>query len=225
MKFYAFAIKEDLRHPVNSLLILLLPIPLLFIPANAGSYPFGISLYGMVIMYSSFLLSRPVAEDRMHGIITRIAASPVRPFTYLASHLLGYLTLLGIQMSLFMIGSMIAHGDAVHGRLPILSLYLSFSIMCLALSLSWNTLFRSFNISFGLFAGLASLLCLVGGVSIPLFLLPRSIIGYIMFLPTYWLPHGLDAIHAGDMVAFWQSHAILLVFASIFLLIGSKRRF
>ena len=224
MNLYLFAIKEDIRHPLNIILIFLLPLPVLFIPANTDSYPFGLSLYGMIIVYSSFLLSRPVVEDRMKGISVRIAASPISTLCYLSSHLLGYLTLLAVQIFILLIGSLIIHGDAVSGRLALFTLYLTFGIMCLSMTLAWNVLFKSYNISFGIFSGFASLMCLFSGVSLPLFLLPSSIIRYIMFLPTYWLPYGLDAWFTGDTSAFIQAHAILLVYACIFLLIGSKRR-
>lgn len=224
MNLYLFAIKEDIRNPLTIILIFLLPVPVLFIPANSGSYPFGLSLYGMIIVYSAFLLSRPVVEDRMKGIAVRIAASPISPIRYLSSHLAGYLSLMVVQICLLLLGSTIVHGDAVSRRFVLFTLYLTFAFMCLSMTLAWNVLFKSFNISFGLFSGFASILCLFSGVSLPLFLLPSSMIRYIMFLPTYWLPFGLEAWFTGDTFALLQAHAILLVYACIFLLIGSKRR-
>ncbi len=224
MNLYLFAIKEDIRHPLNIILIILLPIPGLFIPANSGSYPFGLSLYGMIIVYSSFLLTRPVVEDRMKGIAVRIAASPISTLRYLASHLAGYLSLLIVQICILLLGSLIIHGDSVAGRFSLFTLYLTFGIMCLSMALAWNVLFKSYNLSFGIFSGFASVMCLLSGVSLPLFLLPHSLIRYIMFLPTYWLPYGLEAWFTDDTFGLLQAHAILLVYACIFLLIGSKRR-
>ena len=224
MNLYLFAIREDIRQPLNILLILLIPFSLLFIPANADGFPMGINLYGLVLVYSTFLLTRPVVEDRMKGIVVRIAASPMGTFRYLSNHLLAYLTLITVQIVLFLIGSLVMYGDAVFDRLSIFALYFSFSIMCIAFSLAWNSLFRTFNLSFGVFSGVASIMCLASGISIPLFLLPRSLIGYIMFLPTYWLPHGLLAIYEGDSAGMLVAHAVLLFYAVIFLLVGSKRR-
>ncbi len=224
MNVYLFALREDLRSPLNIILILLLPIPLLFIPANPDSYPFGISLFGMVILYSSFLLSRPIIEDRMKGIVVRIAASPISTFRYLSSHLLAYLTLLVVQILIMLTGSIIIHGSAIQGRLVLFTLYITFAFMCLSFTLAWNVLFKSYNISFAVFSGIGSLMCLFSGVSLPLFLLPTSIVRYSMFLPTYWLSYGLEALFGGDTRALLQAHVILLVYACIFLLIGSKRR-
>jgi len=224
MNIYLHALREDLRNPLHIILVFLLPIPVLFIPAHPHSFPFGLTLYGMMLFYSAFLLSRPIVEDRMQKIVIRIAASPVSTLQYLASHLLAYVTLLIVQIGIFLMGSLILHGDLVWDRIGLFALYISFSIMCIAFTLAWNMLFRSFTISFAVFAGVASLMCLFSGVSMPLFLLPTPIIRYIMFLPTYWLPHGIEALYHGDVGAIAQSHMILLAYAVIFLLLGSKRR-
>jgi ABC-2 type transport system permease protein len=178
----------------------------------------------MVMLYSAFLLTRPVVEDRMKGIVVRIAASPISHLRYLSSHLLAYFTLILIQILLFCLGVLIVHGGNIHGYGNLLLLYLSFSIMSIAFALAWNTLFRAFNLSFGIFSGVGSAMCLISGVSLPPFLIPESITGYTMFLPTYWLPYGLDAIYHGDTSGILISHAVLWAYAAIFLLVGSKRR-
>ncbi len=224
MNIYLFALREDLRNPLYVILVFLLPIPVLFIPAHPHSFPFGLTLYGMMLFFSAFLLSRPIVEDRMHKIVIRIAASPVSTLQYLASHLLAYATLLIVQIIVFLIGSLILHGGLVWGRLGFFALYISFSIMCIAFTLAWNMLFRSFTISFAVFSSMAPMMCLFSGISIPLFLLPTPIIRYIMFLPTYWLPHGIEALYQGDVGEIVQSHIILLAYAVVFLLLGSKRR-
>jgi ABC-2 type transport system permease protein len=224
MNLYTFALKEDCRQPLNVVLIALLPTALLIIPAHPETFPFGLYLYGMVLLYSAFLLTRPVVEDRMKGIVVRIAASPISHLRYLGSHLLAYFTLLCIQILLFCVGILIVHKGNIHGYGNILLLYVSFSIMAIAFALAWNTLFRAFNLSFGIFSGVGSVMCLISGVSLPPFLIPESITGYTMFLPTYWLPYGLDAIYHGEASGILISHVVLWAYAIIFLLVGSKRR-
>jgi ABC-2 type transport system permease protein len=224
MNLYTFALKEDCRQPLNIVLIALLPMVLLIIPAHPQSFPFGLNLYGMLLLYSAFLLTRPVVEDRMKGIVVRIAASPISHLKYLNSHLLAYLTLIGAQILIFMIGVLVVHKENVHGYGNIVLLYVSYSIMAIAFALAWNTLFRSFNLSFGIFSGFGSVMCLVSGVSLPPFLIPEILTGYTKFLPTYWLPHGLDAIYHGNTSGILISHVVLWAYAIIFLLVGSKRR-
>ena len=193
MNIFSFAFKENTRHKVNLFLIGILPFPLLLIPANEYSLPFGVNLYGMLIIYTAFLLARPIAEDRMKGMILRIAASPVSILRYLGSHLAANFLLLGFQILLFIAGSLLVHRLPVATYLILVSLYLSFAVMSTALAVAWNSLFRSFNLSFGLFAGIASLMCLVSGISMPLAAIPLAIQKITMFLPTYWLPYGIAA--------------------------------
>ncbi|HAE20949.1 MAG TPA: hypothetical protein DCG47_01315 [Spirochaetaceae bacterium] len=224
MSIFTLALKENTRHRINLFLICLFPFPLLLIPTNGVSFPFGINLYGMLIFYTAFLLSRPIAEDRMKGMIVRIAASPISAFQYLSSHLAAYFLLLGLQILLFIAGSAFVHRLEPLVYLKLFSLYISFAVMSTAFSVAWNSLFRSFNLSFGLFAGLASILCLVSGISIPLLIIPQSIQRFAMFLPMYWLPYGIEALRAFRYADMLLAHAILLGYAAVFLLAGTRRK-
>jgi ABC-2 type transport system permease protein len=224
MNIFRLALKENSRHKVNLILVCILPFPLLLIPANETSFPFGINLYGLLVFYTAFLLARPVAEDRMKGMILRIAASPVSTFRYLGSHLAAYFLLLGIQILLFLAGSALVHRLEVLVYLNLLCLYLSFAVMSTAFAVAWNSLFRSFNLSFGLFAGIGSLMCLVSGISMPLEVIPLSVQRYTMFLPTYWLPYGIDALQPVRYPDLMLAHAILLAYAVVFLLAGTRRK-
>ena len=224
MNIFQIALKKNIRHKVNLFLIFILPFPLLLIPGNEFSLPFGMYLYGMLILYTAFLLARPIAEDRMKGMILRIASSPVHILRYLGGHLSAYLLLLIFQITLFLGASALVHQLNGVVYLYFFGLYLSYAAMSTALAVAWNSLFRSFNLSFSLFAGFASIMCLVSGVTMPLSLIPLSIQKFVMFLPTYWLPYGIDAIHGERFIDLVQAHAILIAYATIFLLAGTRRK-
>ena len=224
MNIFRLALRENTRHRVNLVLVCLIPFPLLLIPANETSFPFGLNLYGLLVFYTAFLLARPIAEDRMKGMILRIAASPISTFHYLGSHLAAYFLLLGVQVLLFLAGSAFVHRLGVPAYLNLLLLYLSFAAMSTAFAVAWNSLFRSFNLSFSLFAGIGSLMCLVSGISMPLAIIPRSIQRFTMLLPTYWLPYGIDALQALRYPDLMLAHAILLGYAVVFLLAGTRRK-
>ena len=224
MNIFVHAMKEATRYRINLVLVFLLPFPLLLIPAEVGAFPFGLSLYGLLVLYTAFLLGRPIAEDRIKGIIVRIAASPLGVWRYLGGHLAAGFLLLGVQISLFLIGSYFVHGLATIEYLHLFLLYLSFSVFCTSFALAWNNLFRSFNVSLGLFSGIGSVLCLVSGVSLPLMLIPQQIRNVTMFLPTYWLPFGIEALHAARYGDLLLSHAILVTYAAILFIAGTVRK-
>jgi ABC-2 type transport system permease protein len=187
-------------------------------------FPFGISIYGLLNMFTSFLLCRPIVEDRMRGVLLRISAAPVSYVKYAASHLSAYLLIICIQIAVFITGISIIYQFELLQYVQIAILYITFSVMTTALAVAWNSLFTSYSLSFGLFSGFGSVMALLSGVSIPLVLIPQTLQTYTRFLPTYWLPYGLDAIYSGDISGLIISVVILLCYAFLFILAGTKRK-
>ncbi|MHC1691493.1 MAG: ABC transporter permease [Sphaerochaetaceae bacterium] len=225
MTIFLFALQQNLKQRIALLLLFVLPLPLLFIPSVTGSLPMGFSLFGLLNLYTAFLMCRPVVEDRMQKIVVRIAASPVSHGYYLASHLLASLLLLSVQCLIFVIASIIFFGPGRTNYLVLFLLYFSYSAMVISLSLAWNSMFHSYNTSFALFSGIGSIMCLVSGLSFPLSLLPQPVQTIVRILPTYYLAHGLAMLDRQSGSGILQSAVVLWIFAGIFLLIGSKRRF
>ncbi|MDD3058276.1 MAG: ABC transporter permease [Spirochaetales bacterium] len=225
MTIFLFALQQNLKQRISLLLLLVLPLVLLFIPSMTGSLPMGFSLFGLLNLYSAFLLTRPIVEDRMQKIVVRIAASPISHAYYLSSHLLASLLLLAVQCLVFVVASILYFGPHVTNYLVLFLLYVSYSAMVLSLSLAWNSMFRSYNTSFALFSGIGSIMCLVSGLSFPLSLLPQSVQTMVRILPTYYLANGLLMLGKQSGSGVLLSAVVLWVFTGIFLLIGSKRRF
>lgn len=225
MIIFKHALKRSFNQPLSILITLILPIAIIFIPSLGNGYPNGLYLYGMLSLFSAFILSKPIVEERLSGIIIRISATPTKYISYLSSHLLAYLSILVVQNIIFILGIYIYWSDIDINYGFILSLNFAYSIMAIAFSLCWNSLFRSYNLSFGLFSGIASVMCLFSGISMPLKLIPENIEKFIIVLPTYWLPYGLNSLHDGKINSVLIAHLVLLVYSGILLLIGSKRRY
>ncbi len=225
MIIFKHALKRSFNQPLSILITLILPIAIIFIPSLGNGYPNGLYLYGMLSLFSAFILSKPIVEERLSGIIIRISATPTKYISYLGSHLLAYLSILVVQNIIFILGIYIYWSDIDINYGFILSLNFAYSIMAIAFSLCWNSLFRSYNLSFGLFSGIASVMCLFSGISMPLKFIPKNIEKFIIVLPTYWLPYGLNSLHDGKINSVLIAHLVLLVYSGILLLIGSKRRY
>jgi ABC-2 type transport system permease protein len=224
MSIFIFALKENLRHRISLLMILVFPLVLLFIPSMDGMLPMGFGLFGLLNFYSAFLMSRPIAEDRMNKVMVRIAASPVSHFYYLVSHLAAAALLLSIQCLVFVIASAIFFGFSMVNYFVLFLLYCSYSVMGISFALAWNMMFLSYTTSFALFSGVGSIMCLISGLSFPLRLLPIAMQRTVRVLPTYWLAHGLGALGDSSPSGLLLSVVILWTFTGIFLLVGSKRR-
>ncbi|WP_321300112.1 ABC transporter permease [uncultured Sphaerochaeta sp.] len=224
MSIFTFALKENLRQKLTLPLLLLFPLVLLLVPSMPGSLPMSFSLFGLLNFYSAFLLVRTVAEDRMRGVLVRIASSPISHTHYLTSHLAAGSLLLILQSLVLLVASFIVHGSGTTNYLLLFILYCSYSVMTLSFSLAWNTMFRSYTTSFALFSGVGSILCLVSGLTFPLRFLPPAMQRMVRVLPTYWLAHGLEALYEQAGASLLLAVVILLIFAGIFLLVGSRRR-
>ena len=224
MSIFTFALRENLRQKLTLPLLLLFPLVLLLVPSMPGSLPMAFSLFGLLNFYSAFLLVRTVAEDRMRGVLVRIASSPISHAHYLTSHLAAGSLLLITQSLVLLVASFIVHGSGTTNYLLLFILYCSYSVMTLSFSLAWNTMFRSYTTSFALFSGVGSILCLVSGLTFPLRFLPPAMQRMVRVLPTYWLAHGLEALYEQAGASLLLAVVILLIFAGIFLLVGSRRR-
>lgn len=225
MIIFKHAFKRSLSQRASIVAIFLLPIAFVFIPAFGNSYPNGLYLNGMTIFFTSFLLCRPLVEERLNKISVRISAAPIQYMSYLASHLLAYTVILINQNLIFLLVFRLRWPDLAINYFSILMLYFLFDLLALTFCLFWNSLFKSYTLSFGLFSGVGSIMCLVTGISIPLKMIPENFQNLVLVLPTYWLPYGIDSLYAKNIEYTILSGCILLVYSGIFFLIGSKRRY
>lgn len=225
MIIFKHALKRSLAQPISILITLILPIGIIFVPPLTNSYPNGIYLYGLLSLFSGFILSKPIVEERINKISVRISATPTKYISYLGSHLMAYTSILVVQNIIFILEIYLYWKDLNINYGLIFTLTSAYSLMVIALSLCWNSLFRSYNLSFGLFSAFASLMCLVSGVTMPLQVIPEEIKKFIVVLPTYWLPYGLKSLNDGNINYVLIAHLVLLVYSVILLLIGSKRRY
>ncbi|WP_367565752.1 ABC transporter permease [Lacrimispora sp.] len=226
MTIFHFALLRSLRKKSTLITILILPAAMILIPPLwTEENAIGFSFFGITILYGAFLLVRSIMTDRESRTIVRIFAAPVTTFQYLFQNLLGYLVLLMAQILLFaLVGSLLYGWQAsIAGKLVLG--YGLFAAVSIALSLAWNSLFRSSAISGGIFSVVVSVMALLGGVFVPLSLLPDILQTIGMLFPTFWLSSILMDITGGNPpFEFWVSGAVLALFTTAFLIFGSKRR-
>lgn len=225
MTLFVTALKRSFHSIANIIVIMFLPLAFVLFPVfEPTGIPQGLSWYGMIVLFSAFLLAKQLIDNRTNRTIIRIAASPISHFKYLSMHLLAFTAILWVQNTLFFIVMKIHWQDAIESVFWILSLYYALSVMMIALCLFWNSLFKTYYTSLALFAGVGSLLTMITGVTVPLAMLPDSILEVARFLPPYWFAHGLEMVYNGNETNVLTSLAIMLIFALFFLVVGSRRR-
>jgi len=220
------ALKRILKQRLMLAVIFILPIFLLLMPSpRDGVVSMSHGLFGLIMFFAAFLLTKQIIDDRTQKTIVRIAASPLSHRDYLLGHMASYMLVLTFQSLLFFLMNMMFLSEGLVFNLYALVLYIIFGFMSLSFSLFWHTFFRSYATSMALFTVIVNIFALVGGLTVPVRLLPDGLQRTAIITPTYWYAHGIDEAFLMNPLNVLISLLILVVFAIIFLTIGSKRRF
>jgi ABC-2 type transport system permease protein len=226
MTVFRFALKRSFRSPFNIVLLCVLPVGLVFVPVVPGSVlPLGFHLYGQVIMFAAFLMVRTTVEDRLSGVLGRIAAAPVSYFRYLWETLLAYGLLLVAQNAAVVGLGVMRYGGYLAAPVLQFAAFSSFSLVSIAFSLAGFSLFGRREIAYASIASAITLLSMLGGFYAPVEMMPDALQKAAMLTPPYWLIHALGVLQGGEPLGrYVLSVAIMLLFAMAFLVVGSRRR-
>jgi ABC-2 type transport system permease protein len=221
-----FALKRAFRSPANILLLCVLPVGVVFIPAMEGwTLPMGFHFYGQVIMYAAFLMVRAIMEDRLSGVLTRVAAAPVSYLRYLAENLLAYGLLLLLQSALVVGLGVVVHGARIPSPILLFLAYSCYSLAAIAFALAWCSLFGRRDVAYGTLATVIILLSMLGGFYWPIEIMPEAMQRVAMVTPPYWMIEAARVLQQGGPPGrFVLCLAIMLLFAVAFLVVGSRRR-
>ncbi len=224
---FELALKRILRQRLTLVLMISFPIVLAFLPQPEGMQTPTIAygIFGLVILFVAFLLTKQVIEDRQSKTIVRIAASPISHRDYLVGHLAAYMIVMMIQLTFFFLLSLIQWTAPVSFYVWAYLLMFMFTVMAICFSLFWHSMFKTYATSIAIFSIAANLMAVIGGMTFPLALLPDRLRTVAVVLPTYWYSYGLEQATEMNFNYVMLCLLILLGFAIIFLTIGSKRRF
>ena len=226
MTILRFALRRSFRGGFNILLLCVLPVGVVFIPPQEGTtLPLGIHFYGQVIMFAAFLMVRSLVDDRVSGVLTRIAVAPVSYFRYLWETLLAYGILLILQNALVVGLGLVLYGRSLGPPLLQLVAFASFSLTSIALCLAVFSLFGRREAAYGALSTIILVLSLVGGFYWPVEMMPEPLQKVALLTPPYWLVKALTVLRrGGPPTRFALSVVIMLLFTMAFLVVGSRRR-
>ena len=220
------AIKRILKQKLTLFVVFAIPLFLIIVPAPTEEmFSMRYGLFGLLLFFSAFLLSKQIIDDRSQKTVVRIAASPLSHKAYLAGHLMSYFLVIALQSIFFFLINLILASEGLTFNLIALSLYLFMGVLSLSFSLLWHTFFKSYATSMALFAVIVNIFALLGGLTVPVSMMPEPMQRVVVVIPAYWYSFGLEQAYLESYLNVVLSLLILLVFAIIFLTIGSKRRF
>lgn len=223
---FELVMKRALRQRLIMAMVIVFPILLVLIPqpTNIETPTLSYGFFGLVMMFVTFLLAKQVIEDREMRTIVRIASAPISHRDYLLAHLGAYTLIMIFQVTVFWVLSFIVWDAPWSFFLSGYSLMLIFAITATGFALFWHSLFKRYTTSISVFSVVANLMAVLGGMSLPLALLPDHLRRVAVVLPTYWYAYGLEQATEKTFGMVILSLCILIGFATIFITVGSKRR-
>src|SRR5690625_496330 len=224
MKILALDQEADgLKESLNAWSTQTASIPIHTIDADkAASTGTGLLLYGMIILYAAFLFTSRLTEDREAGMSARIASTAISSWRYLLEHLASFSLILIIQNMLFVIAYQIFYPEGLVDPVLITLVLMIFSILSVGLMLLISELCRS---SFTLMIASTIVIMLssiLGGLFVPIDLLPSTLEKIAMITPTYWFTQTLDAFYTQERYGFPLT--MMFMFTVIFYLFSGWKR-
>jgi len=224
MKILALDQETDgLKESLNAWSTQTASIPIHTIDADkAASTGTGLLLYGMIILYAAFLFTSRLTEDREAGMSARIASTAISSWRYLLEHLASFSLILIIQNMLFVIAYQIFYPEGLVDPVLITLVLMIFSILSVGLMLLISELCRS---SFTLMIASTIVIMLssiLGGLFVPIDLLPSTLEKIAMITPTYWFTQTLDAFYTQERYGFPLT--MMFMFTVIFYLFSGWKR-
>lgn len=227
MTIFYYAFKRSIANKTNLVFLALFPIILIFFPTAEywPHLPYGYQYFALFNLFISLKLTGLLLEDRMRGVVKRLAVAPITHFRYLTQNLCAYFIILAMQCIL-LIGGGVLVGHELYQPFWLFVLFISFSLSSIGFSLMWISFFRNREMSMITFVSVISLIAVLGGVIVPLELLPDILKKISIVLPTYWLAEGIDWVVFGSqgMMKFLAINGMLLLYTFLFLIIGSTRK-
>lgn len=184
----------------------------------------GLSLYAIIIIYGSYLLSRMFVEDKESGLIVRIATTPIPPWRYLLEYLACFSIILFVQNIITILAYMAINPHGMVHPLLVLLTFMAYSIMCIGLMLTISTICRTSFIMMCTSSIIVMLLSIVGGLFFPIRMMPEAMKKIAMVTPTYWFSKALDSIFSASPQFIYQ-FTMLAGFAVVFFLVGSWKKY
>ena len=229
MTVFKYALLRGIRSPMSIAVNFGLPFALILLRnlwvGDGIALQNGFTLMAAVLMFGSFLVARGIMNDRQDGTVIRILAGPTTTFRYLTQNLLACMLPLAASIVVVITTGYFLYDWRLSVAFALMLCYTMFATACVAFSFAWSCLFKSREVGFSIFSVVAMFMAALGGLIIPLSMMPDMLRYIGALFPAYWAAFGLETLlNYGAAGRYWLSLGAMALFAVAFLLYGGKRR-
>ncbi|MCL2603741.1 MAG: ABC transporter permease [Defluviitaleaceae bacterium] len=230
MTIFWYALRRGLTRPVSLALNSILPITFISV-ANSEAFGTGPEARGYffvsyVILFGAFMMAGSIQADRIDGVLTRILAGPITFRNYLMQNFFAGLAPMVVLSAILGVIGILRHGwDLPFAGLVVLT-YIMLSATSIGLSFVWSCFFKDREASTVAFSLILTLMAFLGGMLIPLSMMPATIRHIGALFPAHWAARAFEELIAyeGATAQYWTSILALALFSAALILYGSKRR-
>jgi len=215
------------KKPVSFAMACVTPLALMFLSFLwEGDNQLGLALLTFVVMSSGFITSQTILTDRLEGTITRILVAPISKFRYLTESLIATSVPIIIQLLLVATAGMVLHDWSFIFAIAIFICYGALGLASVAMSFAWYQSMKSKESSTAGLSMLITLMAFLGGVFMPLEIMPGILSWIGGIFPVFWAVRGLnEAVTYGEITGDYMINiAVMFLFTLGFLYLGAHRR-
>ncbi|MGN8646812.1 ABC transporter permease [Gracilibacillus sp. HCP3S3_G5_1] len=172
---------------------------------------------GYIVMFSFFIMISMVItfiKDRDSGMVARIASTPLQLNQYLIGKWVPFMIIVIIQIIVLLTFGVVVYDLPLGEPFSIVVLSLTLAFISTSWGLAMALLVKTENMGIALTQVIALGGALLGGLWMPIEIMPESIQTIAKFLPQYWALEGFKVIllENGQILDIWLSLIILLAF-------------
>ena len=225
---FNYALRRGLKNPIVVIVNFFLPVGIILV-AFSDENPLGAErgyyLLAMALMLGAYFMARSIQQDKLDGTVIRILAGPVTMRGYLVQNFFSTMVpMAGIIAASIVFGAII-HGWGIGFAVQLAVCYLFLAATSVGLAFAWSCIFKDKEASFAVFSVFLTAVASLGGLLLPLELLPGPLPYISALLPAHWAARAIEALlHDGARGMYMFSLLAMTLFATAFLIYGSKRR-
>jgi len=230
LTIYKNALRNGLMNPFSLIVNCAVPLVLTIFGGNIGFGPMDIGrhffLTAMMIMWGAFVMSKSVQSDKQDGVLIRILAGPVTMRGYLVQNFFAALTPMVILSLVLGVLNLILYDWGFVFSVGIVLCYILLSATSIGLAFVWSCFFKDKEASTAGVSILLTATAAVGGLFLPLAILPTPLFYFGALFPAHWASRAIDELLVyGTMTnMYWLGILAMGLFTIAFILFGGKRR-
>ena len=215
------------RSPISALVSAAAPIVIILVAQDlwVESPSLGINMLALIVLLASHLSAGLILQDRLDGSVIRVQLSPVSNLSYMVQNLLAAMMPPFIYAMVLAVAGLLLYNWGAALTFGLTLAVLLFAFVSIGFAFFFNNFFKSKEGNKYAFLFVAVIMAFSTGLMLPIEALPQHLqhVGAVFY--PFWFLRGINMVEEyGLTLGFWMYQIVMVLFATVFLVLGSKKR-